>query len=404
MGKGKNNLIPKIFSLILAIILWSYVMGRENPEWPREYKNVDVVFTNVEALDRQNLVLMDPQEVKINVSVSGRLFDMDDFTADKNIVAKLDLSGYSEGQTRIPVIVSLKDSASTVRITKYEPTDILVNIDKIVTEKRTVNIRVEGNVPSDYTVGDIVSKPETILLRGPRSWVNEVSEVFAVVNLTDRTTTSNVSAPIQLKNHNRDDVVGLEKDPSVVDITIPIYRKATLPIEVVLENELPEDYIVTEMVVTPSTVAIRGGNNVADLTSIKTQPIDVNLFLENPTLEVQLDLMDNIELMDSNQRFIVNAIIESLVTQEFEYKFNDIEIRNLAGDLLLEEVERTFKVVVRGTESLLDTITKETLKPYINLINFKEGKAEVDIQIDEIEGLIIESINPESLTINLMNR
>lgn len=404
MGKGKNNLIPKIFSLILAIILWSYVMGRENPEWPREYKNVDVVFTNVEALDRQNLVLMDPQEVKINVSVSGRLFDMDDFTADKNIVAKLDLSGYSEGQTRIPVIVSLKDSASTVRITKYEPTDILVNIDKIVTEKKTVNIRVEGNVPSDYTVGDIVSKPETILLRGPRSWVNEVSEVFAVVNLTDRTTTSNVSAPIQLKNHNRDDVVGLEKDPSVVDITIPIYRKATLPIEVVLENELPEDYIVTEMVVTPSTVAIRGGNNVADLTSIKTQPIDVNLFLENPTLEVQLDLMDNIELMDSNQRFIVNAIIESLVTQEFEYKFNDIEIRNLAGDLLLEEVERTFKVVVRGTESLLDTITKETLKPYINLINFKEGKAEVDIQIDEIEGLIIESINPESLTINLMNR
>ena len=404
MGKGKNNLIPKIFSLILAIILWSYVMGRENPEWPREYKNVDVVFTNVEALDRQNLVLMDPQEVKINVSVSGRLFDMDDFTADKNIVAKLDLSGYSEGQTRIPVIVSLKDSASTVRITKYEPTDILVNIDKIVTEKKTVNIRVEGNVPSDYTVGDIVSKPETILLRGPRSWVNEVSEVFAVVNLTDRTTTSNVSAPIQLKNHNRDDVVGLEKDPSVVDITIPIYRKATLPIEVVLENELPEDYIVTEMVVTPSTVAIRGGNNVADLTSIKTQPIDVNLFLENPTLEVQLDLMDNIELMDSNQRFIVNAIIESLVTQEFEYKFNDIEIRNLAGDLLLEEVERTFKVVIRGTESLLDTITKETLKPYINLINFKEGKAEVDIQIDEIEGLIIESINPESLTINLMNR
>lgn len=404
MGKGKNNLIPKIFSLILAIILWSYVMGRENPEWPREYKNVDVVFTNVEALDRQNLVLMDPQEVKINVSVSGRLFDMDDFTADKNIVAKLDLSGYSEGQTRIPVIVSLKDSASTVRITKYEPTDILVNIDKIVTEKKTVNIRVEGNVPSDYTVGDIVSKPETILLRGPRSWVNEVSEVFAVVNLTDRTTTSNVSAPIQLKNHNRDDVVGLEKDPSVVDITIPIYRKATLPIEVVLENELPEDYIVTEMVVTPSTVAIRGGNNVADLTSIKTQPIDVNLFLENPTLEVQLDLMDNIELMDSNQRFIVNAIIESLVTQEFEYKFNDIEIRNLAGDLLLEEVERTFKVVVRGTESLLDTITKETLKPYIDLINFKEGKAEVDIQIDEIEGLIIESINPESLTINLMNR
>lgn len=404
MGKGKSSLAPKIFSVIIAIILWSYVMGRENPEWPREYKNIDVVFTNVEVLDRQNLIVMDPQEAKINVSVTGRKSDMDGFTAANNIVAKLDLSGYSEGQTRIPVLVSLKDSASTVRITKWEPSDVLVNIDRIVTEEKAVNIRVEGNIPDDYTVGDIVSKPETILLRGPRSWVNEVSEVFTVVSLGDRLTSANITLPIQLKNQLGEDVVGLEKIPSVVDVSIPIFRKAELPIEVVLENELPEEYVITKMEVSPSSITIKGGNNVVDLTSIKTKPIDVNLLLENPNLEVELDLLENLELIDPNQRVTVTAVIEKIDTQEFEFEFSEVDVRNLDDDLLVEEDNRTIIITVSGTESVLETITKDILKPYIDLNSFTEGESEVIIRVEDIEGIMIESINPESLSINLINR
>lgn len=404
MGKGKNNLIPKVFSVILAIILWSYVIGRENPEWPRDYKNVDVQFTNVEILNRQNLVVMNPQEVKVNVSVTGRKSDMGDFTADNNIVARLDLSGYSEGQTRVPILVTLKDSASTVRITSWEPSDVLISIDRIVTENKTVNIRTEGQVNADYTVGELITKPQTVLLRGPRTWVNEVAEVFAVINIGDRTTTSNITAPIQLVNNKGEDVVGLEKVPSVVDVTIPIYRRATLPIEAVLENELPEDYVVTDIEMVPSSLSIRGGSNIADLTSIKTLPIDVNLFLENPSIEVELDLLENVELMNPNQRVIANVTIESLVIQEFEYDFGEIDIRNLDEDLSVEDIDSTIKVIVKGTESLLNTITKDTLNPYIYLSNFTAGEYDVTIYMEAIEGLTIESIEPEQLTINLVNR
>ncbi|NLY45522.1 MAG: hypothetical protein GX053_05980 [Tissierella sp.] len=404
MDKGKSNLTPKILSVIIAIILWSYVMGIKNPDWPREYRNINVEFTNIEVLDRQNLVVMDPQEAKINVSVTGRKSDMDGFTAANNIVAKLDLSGYKEGQTRVPVLVSLKDSASTVRITDWEPSDILVTIDRVVTEERTVNIRTEGEVPENHTVGDLVAKPETILLRGPRSWINDVTEVFAVVSIKDRTTTTNITAPVQLRDGQDNAVVGLEMNPSVVDITIPIYRKNTLPIEVVLENELPEEYVITKMEVVPSTIGIRGGNSIADLTSIKTKPIDVNLLLEDPSLEVELDLLDNIELLDPNERVTINAVIERIDTKEFEFEFSEIDIRNLDEELVLAENSRTITVSIVGTESFLETITKDVLKPYIDLSNLSEGEHEVEIEFEEVQGVTIESIVPESLTINLSNR
>lgn len=404
MVKGKNNLTPKIFAVIIAIFLWSYVMGIENPEWPREYKNVDVVFSNIEVLDKQNLIVMDPQEAKINVSVTGRKSDMGDFTAANNIVARLDLSGYSEGQVRVPVHVSLKDSASTVRIVKWEPSDVLVNIDRIVTEPRPVNIRVDGNIPDDYSVGDIVSKPETVLIRGPRSWVNEVSEIFTVVSLGERLSSATITLPVQLQNQLGEDVVGLEKIPSVVDVSIPIFRKATLPIEVVLENELPENYVITEMEAVPSSITIRGGNNIVDITSIKTEPIDVNLLLENPNLEIELDLLDNIELIEPNQRVTVNTVIERIETQTFEFEFSEIDIRNLDEDLLIEEDNRRIIITVSGTESVLEEITKDILKPYIDLNNFTEGESEVILVVEEIEGVTIESINPENFTINLINR
>ena len=404
MGKGKNNLAPKIFSILIAIILWSYVMGRENPEWPRDYKNVDVTFTNIEVLNRQNLVVMEPQEAKVNVSVTGRKSDMGDFTAGENIVAKLDLSGYGEGQNRIPILVSLKDSASTVRITDWEPSDILVSIDRIVREEKTVNIRTEGSVGNDYSLGDIVSKPQTVLLRGPRSWVNEVSEVFAVVNISGRTTTANITSPIQLENHNGEDVVGLEKIPSVIEISVPVFRKATLPIEVVLENELPEDYVITEMEVEPSFVTLRGGNTIADLTSIKTQAVDPNLFLENPSLEVELDLPENIELMEANQRIVINTTVENVARKEFQYDFSEIDIRNLDEDLEIDELNETIRVLVSGTESFIETISKEDIRPYIDAKNFAAREYEVDLKIDEIEDLTIDFIEPESLTISLTRR
>lgn len=403
MGKGKSNLTPKIFSVIIAIILWSYVMGIENPEWPKEIKNVDVEFINRNALERENLIVMDPNEVKVNVSLTGRKSDMDNFDTN-NIVARLDLSGYKEGQTRIPIIVTLKGSASTVRVTKWEPSDVLVNIDEMITVERDVNLRTEGQISSNYTTGDLVANPRTILLRGPRSWVNQISEVFAVVPISGRTTTANITAMVQIQDHTGNDVVGLEKDPSVVEVNIPIYRKATLPIEVVLENELPEDYVVSEMNTTPGFITIKGGNNVADLSSIHTEPIDVNLFLENPSLEVELDLLENVELLDPNQRVVVNAIIEQIETKEFEFAFNEVDIRNLDEDLLLEGENGTVKFVVKGTESALDTITKDILKPYIDLNHFSEGEFDIDLKIDSIEGVTIESIEPETLTINLISR
>ena len=83
MSKEKNDLTLKIFALIIAFALRSYVMSEVNPDRTDTIRNIPVVFNNLETLERQGLVLMEPKEATVTVRVKGRKFDMANFDSKK---------------------------------------------------------------------------------------------------------------------------------------------------------------------------------------------------------------------------------------------------------------------------------------------------------------------------------
>ena len=78
MSKEKSDLTLKIFSVIIAIVLWSYVTSESevNPDISKEYRNIPVTYTNKTALDRQDLVIMEPEEATVSVKVTGKKSDI----------------------------------------------------------------------------------------------------------------------------------------------------------------------------------------------------------------------------------------------------------------------------------------------------------------------------------------
>src|SRR5690606_6643353 len=102
----KNDLTLKIFALVIAIILWSYVMSEVNPPFTSEFRNVNVDFINESALEKQGLVVMEPKSANIRVSVSGRRSEVLQVSGS-DIIAQVDLNGYSEGNVKVPVYVQV---------------------------------------------------------------------------------------------------------------------------------------------------------------------------------------------------------------------------------------------------------------------------------------------------------
>lgn len=402
MSKEKrNDLTLKIFALIIAIILWSYVMSEVNPPFTSEFKNVNVDFINESALERQGLVVMEPKNANIKVSVSGRRSEVLQVSGS-DIIAQVDLNGYSEGNVKVPVYVQVPND---VRIVDYSPKEILFKFDKIIRKDSTVVVETQGKIPQGYVLGTPEIKPQSIYIEGPRTWINLVEKAIAFVDVSDKTEDIRVTVPIKVVDDEGNDVRGVSKDQNVVDIFIPVYQTKKVPIELQTENQLPDNYEIVNVNINPSTIEIKGKKDeLIGINSIKTEPIDINSFIDNRNVPVKLEIPEGVSLTNPNQEITINLNIEENITRTFDYILEDVEVINMDSSLHIdeEELNKSFTVTVKGISSQIEILDEEDIELKLDLEDLEEGTHRVSIETIVDDGIEIISVLPENFDISLI--
>ncbi len=402
MSKKKSDITLKIFAVIIALTLWIVVMRNENPEGTWEIRNIDVDFNNMEALEKSGLIIMDPKEAFVSVEVKGRTSERKELLTE-NIKAVVDLSGYSEGERKVPIKVTIGESK--MKVTNWEPKEILFNFDKIIPKDKAVTIRTEGKLAPGYVLGDVSVKPETILLRGPRTWVNKVAEIIADINLTDRKEDINVTIPIKLIDDKGENIIGgVTNEPSIIDVFIPVYKTTTIPIEVQTVNELPENYEITDIDIKPDMITLKGKQDVVNLKSIQTKAIDINSFMEDIELLTELDLPDGVTLLNANEKIRVSLKIEEAFTKTFEYTLEEIDVRNLDPKFRidLESFSDTVKLTLKGDKETIDGLSKEDIEVYMDLNMRIEGEQEIYLGYNVPSNISVSELTPQPIKFNLI--
>ena len=93
----KNDRINMILALLIAIGLWVYVVGVENPEKDIQIKDVPITFINEETLEENGLTMLSVSDSFVDVQVTGVRSDLKN--VDKSdIKITADLEGYNEGE------------------------------------------------------------------------------------------------------------------------------------------------------------------------------------------------------------------------------------------------------------------------------------------------------------------
>lgn len=396
----KNDLTIKIFALIIAIILWSYVMSEENPTITKEFRNTEVSLSNYSSLERQGLVIMEPKDPKITIKISGKRNYVNRIL-EEDILASVDLSGYSEGSVKVPVYI---DVPSEVRIVDYHPKEILFKFEKLVRKEAVVTVDTDGSLPQGYVLGEPEIKPQTVYIEGPRSWVDSVTDVVATVDLTNRTEDIKVTVPIKLIDEKGDDVRGVEKEQNLVDVFIPVYKVKKVPIELQTENQLPDNYEVMDISINPSEIEIKGKKeDLKNINSIKTMPIDINYLIGKRNVVVELDLPENISLVDPKKQVTITLNIEESRTKTFNYTLEDVDIINLSSGLTIDEgdLSKSFEVTIRGSSTKVDLLNKEDLSIELDLQGLEAGSHQAKLSVKDGEDFMVINIQPEDLNITL---
>ena len=182
----KKNLALKILSVLIAVILWSYIQIVENPETEYTFRNVEVDLTNITALENRGLALSGENDFTVDITLKCQRWSLNELKSD-GFMVYCDLSDiYDAGEVSLPVkIVVNNDKISVV---KREPASITLNVEKIVTVEKPVSVILNGKVKEGCYINNQMVKlnPATVMVSGPESVIEKISTGVVNIDLSGK--------------------------------------------------------------------------------------------------------------------------------------------------------------------------------------------------------------------------
>lgn len=366
-----RNTATKLASLILAIVLWIYVMDIENPEIVRSFDNVPISLINIERVEANGLLLANPTDLSVNIKLKGRRSELLNL-ALKDIVVTADLYGANKGYNSIPL--NFRINNENVYMTNASRNDLNLYLDKIVEIPKMVEIVVVGELPAGYSQGLVEVLPQEVIVRGPERLVNEVSRLVGSLDITNLKKDLLKEIPIIAVDNDGNAVQGVEIRTPYVSAGIGILRSVDYPIVISVAGEVPEGYKVTAIKTTPERITLTGKEDqLLTFTELMVGPIDVSDQVESYTFEMPLKLATGLVSEEALTAVQVEVTIEKVITATFGYDFNDISFLNLENGVTVEDQVVDIVVKAQGVESVINGLKKEDIALLVDLKDLSTG-------------------------------
>lgn len=401
--KKKNINLLMFVSLLIATSLWLYVMIKEDPKDKQTYNGIPVQVKNLETVKNRDMVLLnEDDDHTVMVRVEGLKSELLHFDAS-NIIASVDLSGYGEGEMKVPVEVQLINNNQNIKIYDIQPKELKFTFEKIITQEKAINVKTEGELLNGNLLGDITTDVEKIKITGSRSQVNRVVEAVAVADVTGRKEKTNLTLPILLLDSEKKIVTEVAFEPKVVNVSVTVLKKKTVPIELVLFNNLPEGMVKTSIELNPSTVEVMGTEPGLNITKLTTVPKDINDFIVQSAQFVDLSIPDNLQLVNPQMKIEAKVIILSERDRILEVPSTRIRFNNLARGYAAQISNPIVLRLERTDGGALDEEDFRDAFVEADLSGLSEGTHDIKLTIENWLGAPI-AVMPEKVTVEIIKQ
>ena len=395
----KNNKINAVIAFIAAVVLWLYVVGQVDPTTTGRITGVPVVFVGEEALAENDLALVDPGAVTVDLTVKGDRSDVRKLVANSSRVSvTADVTGLTKGSHDVTLNISVPN---TVELQKSSLEEVTVEIDDLLTKDIKVEIEYNGAFEVSQEAGNVKIEPGSIAVTGAASTVRSIDHLSATVDVAELSEKATVlTKPVTPVDANGQTVEHVRLDADEVRITAGIVASKTLPLSVETTGTPAAGYEVGE-VSHPSTVTVTGAPSVlADMTEVKAEDIDVTGLSESATVTLQPDLPDGVVVTDP-ETLEATVTISSVSSRTWSYADTEITVDNVPEGYTATIPVQTVKVTVSADKDTLDNFKKSDLVLHVSAADLAEGKHEVEVtQVSSFDaGSVL--IDPQKITIVL---
>lgn len=298
----QRNLPAKIVALLIAVILWGYVMNDQNPTTEGVY-TVQVQMVNAPEGYK---ISQSVHSVKIKVRGPRSLFVANN---ESDFHAYVDLKDAEDGKHAYKVQV---DMPQGFELTEVKPGSIDVMLDRIIAKRVRADINVNGAPAPGESVAKVNQADDKVLVEGPASAVNEVERVIGYVGITSKNDKDfDLQVPLTAINADGKEVQGVTVKPATMYVTVILAHgltKKTVSVNPVTVDDLPSGYEIVSLKVDPAYIEIAGKDKLlANINTIDTDKLSLAGINKNTNRTVKLNLPEGVTAV--NREVDVHIVI-----------------------------------------------------------------------------------------------
>jgi YbbR domain-containing protein len=398
----QRKIIDIFISVILAILLWSYVINVVNPPQSATVRDLEVQLQGMELLNANGFTIAGDGKYAVDITVSAPRNDLAGITA-ANFSAYASVANLSAGQNYITVNVTGPDNLTIEDIRSQK---IQVYVDELIVGEKPLTVAY-SDPSGDFEVTVLDKEYDLVEVRGAKSLVDMVTTVRVDVDTTqleiDIPQTENLLGIALDKEGNI--ISNVEIMDSSIAVTSVLYKIKNVPLRVTYSGT-PGLGSAVDNFTYPTRINIKGPGEILEaIQVINGKPLNIEGITQDTTYKVEPILPSDIHLAKSSENPYAKVVLLHTGEIGFNYTLSEMEIVSLPEDWKLEYVdpEMLISVTAKGDLDVIRTLDASHLQPLMDLTGYESGTRTVSLgTVNKIEGVTL-TVEPKILVVKLIS-
>lgn len=389
----------KAVAVVIAVVFWVAITQNATP------RPVTVIFDGripVERPENPAGYVLRGQLADVSVTLRGAP-GVADRVALSELHATFDVKTLTLGQiepqdARVLVTVA-KDGVEVVDVS---PPTVSVRVERLISRVLLVQPRFANEPPTGARAGDAAVTPTEVRVTGPETDIGRITAVLGTVRFGDAQTDIETSTPAIPVDAAGVAIDGLQVEPAVVVVKVPVLPIATtrtVPVVFTLRGVVAPGYWVVGVAMDPFAVTVRGDEQVlSTLDRIETLPIDVGDLSATRTLSVKLSLPAGVTLLRPTDVSVTVRVQALTGTRVFS---SAVTVSGLAANQTAELDQTNVSVLVAGPVPTLASLPAEQVTASVDASGRGPGTYTLDVAIHVPSGVSVQTVQPARVTVTI---
>ncbi len=390
-GKGRidkllNNSNTLIYlSLVLACIIF-YTIDRKVIDLSDQGA---LVLSNqtIKAEYNEEAYVVDGIPSSADIVLIGRKSDL--YLAEQlgDHQLSLDLTDLSEGTHKVNIKYNNPINSLDYKV---DPSRVTIVIAPKVSESKTLTTDIlnTDKLGSTLVISNVELDRDEVIIKSSKEKLAKVASVKALVdvnvlNASQAGTYTLENVKLIAYDEKGTEINDIEIVPETVTATVTITSPSkVVPIKIVPVGEVASGSAINTITSNVNTITLYGEDSVLDaIDDIKVE-INVNGLSEDKTYQETIIKPTGIRSM-SNTNVTVKVTMEKETSKEFigvPIQFENLDSSKYRA--LAKTAEETkVDVIVKGVKSILNKLSADDIKAYVDLSDLSEGTIRVPVQV-----------------------